>query len=240
MYSEKACDIMKEITTNFFIHGVRMKIEGFLFDLDGTLANTLPLCIKVYQQSLEHFTGRAYSESEVTAHFGVTEAGIFQRMLPGQWEEALDYYHALYEKLHAECAEPFVGIKDALAVLKKRNVKLAIVTGKGTHTANVTTRYLGLDRYFERIEAGKEDAVVKAVAIRNIVAEWHIEPEHAAYIGDTDSDMREATTAGVLALAAEWADTSTVHLLETLKPYAAFPSVESFVLWIEQNVEPNK
>ncbi len=217
-----------------------MKLEALLFDMDGTLANTLPLCIKVYQQSLQHYTGRSYTEAEVTAHFGVTEAGIFQRMLPDQWEEALAYYHHQYEHSHDECAEPFPGIKKALSLLKEKHVKMAIITGKGPYTARFTTEYLGLNQYFERIEVGKEDAVIKAVAIRTVLLDWNIDPQYAAYIGDTDTDMKEAMTAGVLPLGAEWATTSTIHLLRGIEPFARFSEVESFSEWIEQNIEQNK
>ncbi len=216
-----------------------MKLEALLFDLDGTLANTLPLCIKVYQQSLQHYTGRYYTEAEVTAHFGVTEAGIFQRMLPNQWEEALAYYHDQYEHSHDECAEPFPEIKKALSSLKEKKVKMAIITGKGPRTAKFTTEYLGLDQYFERIEAGKEDAVIKAVVMRNILLDWKIDPQYAAYIGDTDTDMKEAKIAGVIPLGAEWATTSTISLLEGMKPFARFLTVESFSKWVEQNIEQN-
>ncbi len=216
-----------------------MKIEAVLFDLDGTLANTLPLCIKVYQQSLEHFTGRHYTESEVSAHFGVTEAGIFQRLLPERWQEGLNYYHTLYEELHDECAEPFVGIKEALSALLERKVRLAIITGKGNHTANLTAHYLGLDHYFDRIESGSEHTVIKSLTMRAILRDWDVSPQYAAYVGDTDSDIKEALDAHVIPLAAEWADTATTHLLTTLKPFASFKTVESFTHWIEQNVDFN-
>jgi HAD superfamily hydrolase (TIGR01549 family) len=214
-----------------------MILKGFLFDLDGTLANTLPLCIKVYQQTFKHFTGRDYTEDEVTSHFGLTEAGICQRVIPDQWQEGLAYYHQAYEQQHDECRDPFPGIEDALKLLTARGVKLAIVTGKGEHTANLTLKYLGIADYFEYVEAGKEDAVVKATAMHTILNAWQMDASEAAYIGDSASDVEQSAQAGVLPLAAEWAETATIYLLESAQPYASFQTVEDFTAWLQQNVE---
>lgn len=214
-----------------------MLLKGFLFDLDGTLANTLPLCIKVYQQTFKKFTGRDYTEDEVTSHFGLTEAGICQQVIPDHWQEGLAYYHQAYEQQHDECREPFPGIADALDLLKTRGVKLGVVTGKGEHTANLTLKYLGLADYFEYVEAGKEDAVIKATAMQTILNAWQIDAQDAAYIGDSASDVEQSAQAGVLPLAAEWAETATIYLLELAQPYASFKTIEDFTRWLQQNVD---
>ena len=213
-----------------------MIIKGILFDLDGTLANTLPLCIKVYKQAFERYGGRPYTDDEVTAHFGLTEAGIFKRVVPERWEEGLKYYYELYESQHNECSEPFAGIGKALYLLQERGIRMAAVTGKGFYTAEYTLKYLGIAQYFSTIEAGQENAVAKEEAIRKILQSWQMDPQYAAYIGDTDYDMKEAVAAGVLPLAAAWAETATIHLLDTIKPYATFTTVESFITWIEEHI----
>jgi pyrophosphatase PpaX len=214
-----------------------MILKGFLFDLDGTLANTLPLCIKVYQQTFKHFTGHDYTEDEVTNHFGLTEAGICQQVIPEHWQEGLAFYHQAYEQQHDECRDPFPGIEDSLKLLKARGVKLAVVTGKGEHTAHLTLKYLGLADYFEYVEAGKENAVIKALAMHTILDTWQMDARDAAYIGDSASDVEQSAQAGVLPLAAEWAETATIYLLESAQPYASFKTVEAFNIWLQENIE---
>ncbi|HZR38949.1 MAG TPA: HAD-IA family hydrolase [Ktedonobacteraceae bacterium] len=215
-----------------------MNIKGFLFDLDGTLANTLPLCIKTYQYTLQHFTGRSYAAEEITTHFGFSEEGIFQRMLPQQWEAAMQYYIETYQKLHDECREPFADIETALQLLEERGIHMAVVTGKSALTAALTLEYLNIAQYFDVVEAGRPDAVVKEKAIRKILANWQMEPGDAAYIGDTVTDIEEATGAGVLLLGAGWAETSTLHRLTSMKPFATFASVEDFIGWLDKNITP--
>lgn len=211
-------------------------LKALLFDLDGTLANTLPLCIKVYQQALERSTGRPFTEDEVTAHFGLTEEGIFRKLLPETWKEALHDYHITYEKSHNECQEPFPGIPKALSLLKDRDVAMGIVTGKGIHTALYTLNYLNIAHYFRAVEAGSTDAIVKASAIKKMLTDWNIDPQHAAYIGDSDSDIREATIAGVLPLAATWAETETIHRLQDIQPAHTFKHVDHLIEWIQEKV----
>ena len=216
-----------------------MKIRGILFDIDGTLANTLPVCIKAYQHSFAHFTGHTPSEQEVTAHFGITEAGIFQRTMPEQWEEGLKYYFDVYEKLHVECSAPFPGIEEVLKLLQERGILLAVITGKGDYTAAYTLKYLGIAHYFDRVEAGDANAIVKSAAIGKILAGWQMEPGEAAYIGDTATDMQEAMAAGVLPLGAAWAETSTLHLLDSQTPVTTFPTMQSFIKWLDEHIEAN-
>src|SRR5260370_358089 len=71
-----AVRMQKNSHTELVTHtGVLMQIKAILFDLDGTLANTLPLCIKAYKHAFEHYLGHTVTDEEVTTHFGLTEEG---------------------------------------------------------------------------------------------------------------------------------------------------------------------
>ena len=218
-----------------------MNIKGIIFDLDGTLANTVPMCIEAYRQTFEQFLGRRFTDEEITAYFGlmVNEKGIIQRVIPDQTEAGLKLYLDLYEKLHAECREPFPNMKTALNLLKERGVLMAVVTGKGAQTAHLTLQYLGIDHYFDMVEVGNAHRNVKATAIRKILAAWQMEPQYAAYVGDADIDMQEASASGVLPLAACWAETSTIHRLSSIKPFATFESVQRFLTWLDVHLLPS-
>jgi pyrophosphatase PpaX len=213
-----------------------MNIKGILFDFDGTLANTIPLCIKAYQYVFKQYTGRNCTASEVMAHFGTTEAGIFQRTIPDRWQDAFQSYLEIYKKLHTECAAPFDGIEDTLQRLTRRGIALAVVTGKGVECATYSLDYLGLARYFDIVEVGDTKAVIKAAAIRKILAAWQMEPRHAAYVGDAATDMEEAAAAGVLPLGACWSETETIHHLTAMQPYVTFSSIADFNAWLDKHI----
>ena len=55
-----------------------MKLKGFIFDLDGTLINSLPVVRTSFNTTLLKFSGRVYEDKELSSLFGPTEEGIFK------------------------------------------------------------------------------------------------------------------------------------------------------------------
>jgi len=59
-----------------------MKVKGIIFDMDGTLGDTMAVLCEAFRCAFEQFMGRRYSDREIAALFGATEEGIFQRVVP--------------------------------------------------------------------------------------------------------------------------------------------------------------
>ena len=93
----------------------------------------------------------------------------------------------------------------ALALLRPRGVRMALVTGKSHVTAMMSVRHFRLDDAFEAIECGPPHGVVKTSAIQRVIARWKIPPDHTAYVGDARADMLAAREVGVVAAGAAWA-----------------------------------
>ena len=216
-----------------------MKLDGVIFDFDGTLGDTLPVCFAAFRRALEGFSGRHYTDEEIAALFGPSEEGMIQRMVPDRWQACLEAYLAAYEEESARRARLFPGIETALRLLKGRGVALAIVTGKGARSAAISLRHLRLAEFFDVVETGSPDGSVKPLAIQRVLAKWGAAPDRVAYVGDVPTDMEAAKEAGVIPLGAAWAGTSSTDDLSALSPLEAFRSVESFITWIEKNVESN-
>ena len=212
-----------------------MKIEGFIFDLDGTLGNTLPVCYAAFQHVFAEYLGRQYTDAEVAALFGPSEEGIFQTLIPERWESAMQSYLEAYERVH-EGYTAFPGIAQALHYLKERDIPMAIVTGKGMHSAAISLQYLGLASYFEIIEAGSAGGAVKPQAMRKVLTQWGIAPEHVASLGDAPSDVRAAKNVGAIPLGAAWAATASTARLSAEEPLLIFHHVADFMAWLERTV----
>ena len=105
-----------------------------LFDLDGTLANTLPLCIQAFRQSVEPLINRSISDAEIIATFGPSEEGTIMALSPNHYEKGVSDYLHYYEQLHDMCPLPFDGMKEILQALKNKGVHIAMVTGKGKYS----------------------------------------------------------------------------------------------------------
>jgi pyrophosphatase PpaX len=215
-----------------------LQVKGIIFDLDGTLADTLPVCIRALQHVIAQYRGQQYTDAEVRATFGPTEEGVLRNLMPDCWPEALNTYLLAYEKDHLGCTEPFPGMRDALELLAERHIKLAVVTGKGPGSAEISMRYLGLRAYFDRIEAGSADGPIKPQSIEFVLNAWGEQPQHVAYVGDTNYDMRAARQAGLLPIGAAWAKTATVQIQPAGDAHLVFSTVRDFIDWIDETVTP--
>lgn len=211
-------------------------LRGILFDLDGTLANTLPICVQAYRQAAEQTAGRPYTAEEITTYFGATEEGIFQKLLPDQWQAGVQRYYDVYAQLQAACPEPFSGMREVLTLLQERGVCMAIVTGRGAFNTHRTLEFLRVAHFFDIVAVGEVNKVVKTQAIRDILKAWNITPQEAAYVGDTDTDMQEAHAAGVLPIGACWAETATIHHLPSTEGILLFNDVADFTRWLERHI----
>ena len=51
-------------------------LKAVLFDMDGTLGDTLPLCVEAYRQCTAEITGRMPAAEEVVSYFGLSDRGV--------------------------------------------------------------------------------------------------------------------------------------------------------------------
>ena len=212
-----------------------MPLQGVIFDLDGTVGDTLPVCFVAFREVFQSFLGRTYTDKEIRAMFGPTEEGMIEQAIPDRFEEAFTAYLAAYEKAHVGCPRPFPRMREVLDALERLGVRRAIVTGKGPRSAEISLRVMGLADAFERVEAGSPGGNVKAENMRRVIEAWGFDPTNVACIGDAPSDIRSARQVGAIPLAAAWAGTTDGDALHALGPRATFRRVEEFLDWIERN-----
>jgi phosphoglycolate phosphatase-like HAD superfamily hydrolase len=205
-----------------------MPISALIFDMDGTLGDTLPSILIAMRETFDRFTGRIYTDDEIIAMFGPSEEGMIRQRVPADsYEPALQYYLDRYAALHADA--PFPGIRDLMIYLKERGIRIAVATGKGPGTAAISMRAYGLDAYIDRLETGSPHGAVKPELIQRVLANWELPADQAGYVGDMQSDMADARMAGVLPLGAAWSESSSITEADT--PYR-FTSVESLKTWL--------
>ncbi len=212
-----------------------MPICGVIFDLDGTIADTLPVCFAAFREVFQDALGRDYTDQEVRAMFGPAEEGVFQRVVPDDWERRMEQYLAAYQRQHSLCPEPFPGMRESIDELRARDIRLAVVTGKGLRSAAISLRELGLEGVFDPVEAGSPNGGVKPAAMRRVLDFWGLEPSEVASLGDARPDIESSRQLGMTSLAAAWATTANFETLSALDPDAIFQRVDQFRNWIKLN-----
>ncbi|MFD1143180.1 HAD family hydrolase [Larkinella insperata] len=208
-------------------------LKAVIFDFDGTLADTLPLCIKAFRMAIEPHLSRTVSDEEIIATFGPSEEGTIKSLIPDRFDEGLSAYHEYYTSYHSEVPTLFEGVEELLALLRQRGVRLALVTGKALKSALISLDFYRIKDCFEQIGHGDLTKGHKAKNIRRILTEWGLEPDEVVYVGDAPSDITACREAGVAIVSAAWAATAEPDLLRSMEPDALLFSVPDLQRWLE-------
>lgn len=197
------------------------------FDLDGTLGNTLPMCILAFEEAVSPYTdtGRRLTKAEIVETFGLNEEGMVRALVRSRSEEALSRLYTVYEQLHDEHAVLYEGVPQLLDFLRDAGVRLALVTGKGAECCAITLRKFGLGGYFPDVLTGNPTENIKARNIRSLVEKYGLDPAECLYIGDALSDIQQANAAGLTCLSAAWDAGADRQEMERLNPGRVFSSI---------------
>lgn len=197
------------------------------FDLDGTIGETIPMCLRVFARAVSPHAGHLLSEEEIVQTFGLNEVGMVKAIVKEGWEQALEDFYALYEEMHGECSEPYEGVVELIDDLKRCGVQVALITGKGAVSCRITLERFGLQDAFCRIGTGAEDRLNKAELMAGLLEEYGLERDEFLYIGDALSDVAATKEAGVVCLSAAWSEAvDASRLREVNDPALVFGSIE--------------
>lgn len=187
-------------------------IKACIFDLDGTLANTLESMAYVANEILEKLKLTPQPVENFKYYSGEGADMLIRRCLKDAGDPELMHYEecrSLYrEKFDADPlykVVPYDGIMETLKELKNRGMKLAVCSNK-PHVAAVKVIAQMFDGYFDLV-IGQSDAIRRKPAPDGplkAAAEFGASSEECMYIGDTRTDMETGTAAGMHTIGALW------------------------------------
>lgn len=212
-------------------------IKLVAFDLDGTIGDTIPMCMKAFKKAVEPYTNHELSEQEIVQTFGLNEEGMIKQVVSGDnWRKALDDFYVIYDEMHVMCPHPLDGIVELIKELKERSVPVALITGKGKKSCAITLKHFGMDTCFDRIETGIPERNRKAEAIRDLLDTYNLQPDEMLYIGDAVSDITACHEAGIKCLSAAWTvSSSSVRRLTENNQGNVFYSIQSLRDFLIEN-----
>lgn len=187
-----------------------MKYQLAIFDLDGTILNTLDDLADSLNHVLAQHGFPQHTADEVRMMVGNGILNLIKRALPNDTEQAtVEAVYAdfnAYYKLHsADKTKPYDGITEMLEQLKARGVKLAVVSNKADYAVqDLCVKYFG--GIFDAV-AGEKTGVPKKPApdgVNNILAQLGIERKNSVYIGDSDVDLQTAANSEMDCIAVNW------------------------------------
>jgi pyrophosphatase PpaX len=181
--------------------------RAVLFDLDGTLIDSVPLIVASMQHA---FAGRerAPTVKEWVALIGTPLEAMIRRWGEDEADVAIlrERYKEHQWANHDGMVRAFPGVPEVLDVLTARGVRMAVVTSKLEPSARRSLEFLGLSRHFEAV-VGLESTVrhkPDPEPVRFAMARLEAVASDAAFIGDSPHDVLAGNAAGVVTVAALW------------------------------------
>lgn len=195
-----------------------MKYNAVLFDLDGTLLDTLGDLHLGVNVVLENHGYPTRSMEEIRAFVGNGARQLMRLALPegtpdAEVEEILAEYLDWYAVNFCVKAAPYAGVKAVVDALVERGVKVGIVSNK----PDATTKKLG-EMFFPGLPAfGQRDDIPKKPApemVWKAMETLGVTAEEAVYVGDSEVDVQTAHNAGLPLVAVSWGFRTVEQLVE--------------------------
>ena len=194
--------------------------HAVIFDLDGTLLNTLGDLRAATNHALEVRVLPPHSMEEIRQFIGNGIRLLICRAMPegtpeAEIDAALDDFKAYYAAHIHDRTVPYDGIPQLLTALRKRGIKVAVLSNKIDSASQQLIEY-----FFP----GKTDVVFgehvgvprkpDPTSCRMVMQQLGVQPEQVLYVGDSGTDMQTAKNAGLYAVGVTWGFRSKEVLLE--------------------------
>lgn len=192
-----------------------MKYRAAIFDMDGTLVDTLPYLVESVNEMLKHFNLPTKTSEEVRLAVGNGAVKLMERILLfGEDKardkdfliQALDYYDGCCQRNAIEGTKPYDGMIEVLSELNAKKIPLGICTNKQHFAAIEIAEKILSPIKFDAIQGDERDKPKKPdpTTALSVAKKLNVKPEEVAYFGDTYVDVETAINAGFLPIGVTW------------------------------------
>lgn len=177
-----------------------------VFDLDGTVANTIPLIIASYDHALTTVVGIPADPELMRSWIGQTLWDTFAEHYPDHVEALVESYVDFNLSQLERQIQRFDGMADLLTELSVAGARVGVATSKRRRSAELTLAAVGLETRVPLVVAMEDTATHKPQPEPLLLAVERMgaRPEAAVYIGDAVVDIQAAKAAGMASIAVTW------------------------------------
>ena len=198
-------------------------IKTCIFDLDGTIADTVESIAHAGNRVLEQFGLEPRPVKDYNYYAGTGIDMALKRALADAGDAEGNYWKQgipLIRKYFAEDplyhVRPFQGMPETLQELKAQGISLGVFTNKPHEEAIHVVQALYGKSMFDRIQGQTEEIPMKPApdGALKIAGEFHVKPEECMYFGDTNTDMQTGRAAGMFTVGVTWGFRPRKELVE--------------------------
>ena len=204
-----------------------MKYEAVIFDLDGTLTDTLGDLKNSVNFALREFGFPERTLDEVRSFVGNGVRKLVYSSVPENTddeiaERCLSVFKEYYKSNSLVETKPYDGIIPMLEILKKQGVKIAVVTNKMHEAAEEIVKIFFVN--LTDITLGQIDGVAQKPqpdGIYHVLEKLGVSKEKSVYVGDSEVDCITAKNAGIPCIGVTWGFRDKSVLIENGADYIA-------------------
>lgn len=189
-----------------------MNFDAVIFDLDGTLLDSLEDIANAANQVLTDLNKPTYSIDEYNYLVGDGVGMLFQRALPEceadpeLKQRCMKQFEAAYSRCWHNCSKPYEGIMELLKILQARSLSLSVLSNKPDAFTKVCVEHFFGEFQFAHI-LGHSDRFPRKPdpsSAKWMANQLGVPNDRIAYVGDTNTDMKTAVGAGFCAIGVTW------------------------------------
>ena len=217
-------------------------IKCAMFDLDGTLVNTIDDLARATDYTIKKFGfNRDWSKEEYTSFVGNGAKLLLKRAFDNtasdeMLDSALEVFKKKYEIILLDNAYAYDNVKTSLDYIKNKGIKLAVVTNKPSVAATKMVETVFGKDYFDVIVGATEDTPKKPDPYmpNKALRALGVRGEETVYFGDSDVDVKTARSVNAYAVACSWGFRS-IESLEKAKPDSLISNPSEIQIFFEKN-----
>ncbi|PYZ96279.1 pyrophosphatase PpaX [Alteribacter lacisalsi] len=199
--------------------GALSNIDTILFDLDGTLINTVDLIVASFMHTMEQYYPGEYEEKDVIHFIGPPLSETFHNLDPDRVEEMSHTYRTFNLEKHDELVREYEGVYETVDLLHRQGYNMAIVTTKRHDTAVKGLKLMGLDRFFDVVVAldDVENYKPHPEPLEKALAALGSTADRAVMVGDSHHDILGGKNTGTKTAGVAWSVKGREYI-ETYEP----------------------
>ena len=188
-------------------------IKACVFDLDGTLLNTINTITYYANLALEHYGIEPYNTDDYKYMVGNGAKILIERMLDGRgfsgdnemFDKVFGFYNEKYNSDVEYLTAPYDGICELLDNLKKEGITTAVLSNKPDYAAGEAVKTF-LNGYFDVVHGQHDGIEIKPSpeGVFEILNELGLTSDEILYIGDTATDMQTGKSANAYTIGVLW------------------------------------
>lgn len=188
-------------------------MRGCIFDLDGTLTNTLESLTYSVNLTLKEMELPSITTDQCRKFVGDGARKLIERTLEAcgdrslsRLDEGMEIYGRIFHDNCTYHVTPYDGVMEMLADLKSMGMRLAVLSNKPHGQAVDVVRQIFGDGVFDFVQGQSEELPRKPdpAGVLYLLDKMGIKKEECVYVGDSEVDVATAKAAGVTGLAATW------------------------------------